>query len=325
MGGDFAPANVVAGALQALRESDNRFHVILVGPDDRIRQSLSTLDHQNLSYDILHAPQVIDMHDDAMAAVKQKRDSSIAVGILAQKEGRADAFVSAGHTGAVMSASTLILGRLEGVSRPTIGTFIPTAKGVCLLLDAGANVDCKPQNLLEFAIMGSSYSQKMLRLERPTVGLLSIGEETSKGNVLTWESHKLLSESRLNFIGNVEGGDILRGKADIVVCDGFVGNVVLKFAESVLDFLKWKFRDYASNNLARKLWIGMMYGTLKKILQDFDYQEYGGVPLLGVNGISIIGHGKSTSIAIKNMIFKAEEMVLKNINQSIRESLTVTA
>ena len=324
MGGDFAPANAVAGALDALRETDNRFRVILVGPEKTVLETLATLDHRNLSYDLLHAPQVIDMHDDAMAAVKQKKDSSIALGILAQKEGRADAFVSAGHTGAVMSASTLILGRLEGVSRPTIGAFLPTEKGVSLLLDAGANVDCKPQHLLEFAIMGSSYSQKMFHIEHPTVGLLSIGEEESKGNTLTWETSKLLSGSKLRFIGNVEGGDIMKGKADVVVCDGFVGNIVLKFAESVLDFLKWKFRDYASKNLSRKIRVWMMYGTLKKILQDFDYQEYGGVPLLGVNGVSIIGHGKSTSKAIKNMILKAEEMVLKNINQSIRESLAVT-
>jgi glycerol-3-phosphate acyltransferase PlsX len=324
MGGDFAPANVVAGALDALKETDNRFKVIFVGPRDVIQQSLASVQHRNLSYDILHASQVIDMHDDAMAAVKQKKESSIAIGISAQKEGRADAFVSAGHTGAVMSASTLILGRLQGVSRPTIGTFLPTEKGACLLLDAGANVDCKPRHLLEFAIMGNSYSQKMLNLDNPTVGLLSIGEENSKGNDVTFESHRLLSKSKLNFIGNVEGGDILKGKADVVVCDGFVGNIVLKFAEGVLDILKWKFRDYASKNLGRKLKVGMMYGTLKNILQDFDYEKFGGVPLLGVDGISIIGHGKSTPKAIKNMILKAEEMVLKNINHSIKESLAVT-
>lgn len=324
MGGDFAPANVVAGALDALRETDNRFTVVFVGPRDVIERTVATLDHQNLSYDILHASQAIDMHDGAMSAVKQKKDSSIAVGITAQKEGHANAFVSAGHTGAVMSASTLILGRLRGVSRPTIGTYLPTEKGTCLLVDAGANVDCKPQHLLEFAFMGSIYTQKMLALGRPTVGLLSIGEENSKGNDVTIETYRLLSESKLNFIGNIEGGDILKGKADVVVCDGFVGNIVLKFAEGVLDILKWKFRDYASKSTGHKLWMGMMYGTLKKILQDFDYEKYGGVPLLGVDGVSIIGHGKSSPKAIKNMILKAEEMVIKNINQSIQESLAVS-
>ena len=193
MGGDFAPANVVAGALDALRETGNRFTVVFVGPRDVIGKTLESLDHKNCAYELLHASQTIDMHDGAMAAVKQKKDSSIAVGISAQKEGRADAFVSAGHTGAVMSASTLILGRLQGVSRPTIGTFFPTEKGTCLLVDAGANVDCKPQHLLEFAVMGTIYTQKMLDLNRPSIGLVSIGEENSKGNDAIIETHRLLS------------------------------------------------------------------------------------------------------------------------------------
>ncbi len=325
MGGDFAPLNVVTGALDALRETGNRFSVIFAGPDEVVQNTLASLDHTGLSYEILHAPEVIDMHDGAMAAVKQKKDSSIALGMEAQKEGRADAFVSAGHTGAIMSASTLILGRLQGVTRPTIGTFLPSTRGLCLLVDAGANVDCKPQHLLEFAVMGSIYSRKMLNLSNPTVGLVNIGEENSKGNDLVFETHRLLSNSKLNFIGNVEGGDILKGKADVVVCDGFVGNIILKFAESVLDLLKWKFRDFASRNIGRKIWIGLMYGTLRKILDDFDYQNIGGVPLLGVDGVSIIGHGKSTPKAIKNMILKAEEMVTKNINTSIKESLVVSA
>lgn len=191
-----------------------------------------------------------------------------------------------------------------------------------MVFDVGASVDCKAQHLLEFATMGSIYMKNIYSIESPRVALLSVGEEKSKGDNLTLEAHELLSASGLNFTGNVEGRDILNGKADIVVCDGFVGNVILKFAESVLELLKSKFRNYASQGFFKKLWVGMMYGTLKNvILKDFDYQEYGGVPLLGVNGVVIIGHGKSSPIAIKNMIYKAEEMVVKDVNGKISKEL----
>jgi phosphate acyltransferase len=323
MGGDFAPQNIIAGAIESLEETGNRFEILFIGPEEIIRNEINRIRHSGLAYQIINASQVVDMHDRATAALKLKKDSSIAVGILLHKEGQADAFVSAGNTGAVMSASTLILGRIEGVGRPTIGTFLPSEQGMCLLLDAGANVDCKPQHLYEFAVMGSIYAQEMLHLANPSVGLLSIGEEKSKGNEVTLEAHKLLSKSKLRFIGNVEGRDILKGKANVVVCDGFVGNIVLKFAESVPDLLKTKFRNYASQNILRKILIGMMLSTLKKVLKDFDYQEDGGVPLLGVNGVSIIGHGKSTPKAIKNMILKAEEMVHKKINQHIQKALAI--
>lgn len=324
MGGDFAPHNVIAGAIDALRTSKNGFRVVFVGSEDRIRAELVQHATNELDYDIVHASEVIAMDDIPTAAIRQKKDSSIAVGLTLHKEGKVDAFVSAGNTGAVMSASTLLLGRLEGVGRPTIGAFLPTEKGVCLLLDAGANVDCRPQHLLEFAIMGSIYTSYMFQHQNPTVALLSIGEESTKGDEVTLEAHRLLSKSKLNFIGNVEGRDILKGKAHVVVCDGFVGNVVLKFAESVLILLRTRFRDYAAKGILRKLWTGLMYRTLKKVLQDFDYQEHGGIPLLGVKGVSIIGHGGSTPKAIKNMILKAEEMVRKDINRYIQQAL-VTA
>jgi len=321
MGGDFAPRNVVAGAVEAMREAKDRLDILFVGPQTVVEEELHRLTENNLKHQIVNAPSIITMDDGAMAAVREKKDSSIAVGVSLHKEGAADAFVSAGNTGAVMSASTLILGRIEGIGRPTIGAFFPSEKGVCLLLDAGANVDCRPQHLYEFAVMGTIYAREMLMLPNPTVGLLSIGEESSKGNDLTREAHQLLAKSRLNFIGNVEGRDILKGKASVVVCDGFVGNVVLKFAEGVLDLLKTKFRNHAAKNVLSKIWVGMMSRTLRSVMKDFDYQEYGGVPLLGVNGVSIIGHGKSTPKAIKNMILKAEEMVRKNITGSIRDSL----
>ena len=324
MGGDFAPKNVVAGAIGALRQRGSQLSIVLVGSEPAIRSELHLIGSSDLAFEIVNASQVIDMHDGATAGLKQKKDSSISVGIMLQKEGKADAFVSAGHTGAVMSASTLILGRIEGVSRPTIGAFLPTESGVCLLVDAGANVDCKPQHLLEFGIMGSIYSREMLNIKNPTVGLLNIGEESSKGNDVSLETHQLLSKSRLNFIGNIEGRDILKGTADVVVCDGFVGNVVLKFAESLLDIMKAKFRQHASQDIFKKLWVGMMYGTLRKILRGFDYQEYGGVPLLGINGVSIIGHGNSTPKAIKHMILNAENVVRRNINQRIQEALVTS-
>ncbi|MDI6802345.1 MAG: phosphate acyltransferase PlsX [Bacteroidota bacterium] len=324
MGGDFAPANIVAGGIEALRESNNRFEIIFVGIEADIKNEISKLNTGGLSYSIVHASEVIDMHESPTVAFKQKKDSSIVVGLNLHKEGKADAFLSAGNTGAVMSASTLLLGRIEGVSRPTIGTFFPSQKGACLLLDAGANVDCRPQHLVEFAMMGSIYANYILNSPNPTVGIVNIGEESSKGNEVTIETHRLLKESKLNFIGNIEGRDILKGKAQVIVCDGFVGNIVLKFAESTLGFLKSKFKSYASESVFKKIWVGLMYGTLKKILKDFDYQEHGGVPLLGVNGISLIGHGSSTPKAIKNMVYRAEEMAAKQIDKQIAKMMSTT-
>lgn len=324
MGGDFAPRNVIDGAIEALSTAGGVHEdvtVVLVGIEDQIKRELARYPTGSLRYEIVHASDVVSMDDIPTVALKQKKNSSIAVGLTLHKEGKVDAFVSAGNTGAVMSASTLVLGRLKGVGRPTIGAFFPSERGVCLLVDAGANVDCRPQHLLEFAIMGSIYTSFMLNAPNPTVGLLSIGEESTKGDELTQETHKLLADSKLNFVGNVEGRDILKGKAQVVVCDGFVGNVVLKFAESVMGLMKSRFRDYASRSILRKLWVGLMYGTMKKMLKDFDYQEYGGVPLLGVNGVSIIGHGGSTPKAIKNMIVKAEEMVRKQVTQHIQQAL----
>lgn len=321
MGGDFAPANVLAGGLEALRETTNRFEIVFVGPQESITSELAKLAHDGLTYSVQNATQIIDMHDGATAALKQKKDSSIAVGMNLHRNGDVHAFVSAGHTGAVMSASTLILGRIEGVSRPTIGTFFPSERGVALLVDAGANVDCKPLHLLEFGIMGSIYCNEMMGITSPTVGLLNIGEEDSKGNEIVREANALLKASKLNFIGNVEGRDILAGKANVVVCDGFVGNILLKFGESVPSFLKSRLKAFASRSILGSITGLLMKGTLRGALRSLDYEEFGGVPVLGVNGVSIIGHGKSTPKAIKNMILKAEEMVKHNINTRIGEAI----
>jgi glycerol-3-phosphate acyltransferase PlsX len=237
-------------------------------------------------------------------------------------DGEVDAFASAGNTGAVLTAATFILGRIEGISRPTIGSVFPTESGrKSIMLDVGANVDCKPNHLFEFAIMGSIYSSEILGQKNPKVALLNIGEESTKGGDVVLQAYQLLSESKLNFVGNVEGRDILLGKADVIVCDGFVGNIVLKFAESVLGVLKRKLRNYAMRNIFRRLTFGLLARGLRKALKEFDYQEYGGVPFLGVNGVAIIGHGSSTAVAIKNMIYRAEETVYRKINQKIKEAL----
>ncbi|MBS4027119.1 MAG: phosphate acyltransferase PlsX [Ignavibacteriales bacterium] len=322
MGGDYAPRNVIHGTLSALRETKNRFHVILVGKEKEIQQELQLVKGQNENLSIVHAEEILDMHDAPTSVLKSKRNSSISVGVVLQKEGKADAFVSAGNTGAVMSAGTLILGRIPGVSRPTIGAFFPTESGVSLLLDAGANVDSRPQHLYEFAIMGSIYANAMFGIQNPKVGLLNVGEEKTKGNEVALETHNLLSHSQLNFIGNVEGRDVLKGTADLVVCDGFVGNIILKFAESVPSFLKSKFKQYAETGTLKKLLIGSLRGTLRKVFKSLDYEEYGGVPLLGVNGVIIIGHGGSSAKAIKNMILKAEETVQKKINERITKAIS---
>jgi glycerol-3-phosphate acyltransferase PlsX len=237
------------------------------------------------------------------------------------RDGEADAFVSAGNTGAVLSASTIILGRIEGVGRPTIGALIPTAKSPCLLADAGTNVDCRARHLFEFALMGAIYVESMLGKRNPAVGLLSIGEEESKGNQASLEAFELLKESKLNFAGNIEGRDLLAGKVDVAICDGFVGNILLKFGESVPQFLKERMKSFAGRSLLNGLMALSARKGLRSIMKELDYQEHGGVPLLGVRGVSIIGHGGSTPKAIKNMIYRAEEMVLRKVNLHIQETM----
>jgi glycerol-3-phosphate acyltransferase PlsX len=322
MGGDYAPENVIEGAIMALRESNNRFEIVFVGDEKKIKNELRKYDTIGLSYSIVDAPQVIGMDDIPTMALRRKKNSSIVVGMKLHSDGEVDAFASAGNTGAVLTAATFILGRIEGISRPTIGSVFPTESGrKSIMLDVGANVDCKPNHLFEFAIMGSIYSSEILGQKNPKVALLNIGEESTKGGDVVLQAYQLLSESKLNFVGNVEGRDILLGKADVIVCDGFVGNIVLKFAESVLGVLKRKLRNYAMRNIFRRLTFGLLARGLRKALKEFDYQEYGGVPFLGVNGVAIIGHGSSTAVAIKNMIYRAEETVYRKINQKIKEAL----
>jgi glycerol-3-phosphate acyltransferase PlsX len=270
---------------------------------------------------IIHTDDVIEMGESPTDAIKKKPNSSIVLGAKYVKEKKANAFVSAGNTGAMMAASTLIMGRIASVGRPTIGAEIPNTYGVCHLFDVGAGKDAKPNHLFEYAVMGSIYAKELRGISNPSVGILSMGEEESKGNEVTSVAFKMLKQSKLNFIGNVEGRDILTGKVDVVVCDGFIGNILLKFGESVPKLLKHLLQKTAEKNFIDKVKIGLIKGTLKRALKDLDYQEHGGVPLLGVNGISIIGHGSSTPKAIKNMVLRAYDMFLKNVNKKIEESL----
>ena len=305
---------------------------MLVGQEPRVKEELERIrgeqkrDHQlEERCFVVNAAEVIEMHDPPNAALKTKKDSSIAVGVALHREGKAEAFVSAGNTGAVMSASTLILGRIEGVARPTIGALIPTEVTPCFLVDAGANVDCRPRHLFEFAVMGSIYVAAMLGKTNPRVGLLSIGEEDTKGNEASLEAFAMLKQSRLNFTGNVEGRDILRGTVDVVVCDGFVGNILLKFGESVPGFFKAKFKAFAERSVWNKMMVLAARNGMRTVMKELDYQEHGGVPLLGVNGVSIIGHGGSTPKAIKNMIYRAEEMVQRKVNRQIADTMQMYA
>jgi glycerol-3-phosphate acyltransferase PlsX len=320
MGGDFAPQNSVEGAVEAYNHG-KEFDLYLVGKEKEI---LKVLSDKNLSFDknfIINADEVIEMGDTPTVALKKKPNSSIVIGAQWVKDKKADAFVSAGNTGAMMAASTLIIGRIPGVGRPTIGAYMPNQSGVCTVFDVGASVDSKPKHLLEYAIIGTIYVREMFGIDNPSVGILSVGEEESKGNEVTIEAAELIKRTKLNFIGNVEGRDILKGTANVIVCDGFVGNILIKFGESVIPFLRYKFKNYADKGIFNKLKVGLVRNTLREILKDFDYQEHGGVPLLGVNGISIIGHGSSTTKAIKNMVLKANDMHHKQLIPKIASAM----
>jgi glycerol-3-phosphate acyltransferase PlsX len=322
MGGDYSPGHEVEGAVQALRSHGSEIALTLVGDEKAIKAELAGLDAGEIPLEIVHASQVITMDDHPTAALKQKRNSSLSIGMRLQKEKKVDAFVSAGNTGAVFSAATLILGRIKGVSRPTIGAFIPSENGVCLLVDAGANIDCRARYLYEFGLMGSIYSKYIQKKENPRVGLLNIGEEKTKGNAVALEAYALLSSGSLNFIGNVEGGDILKSKADVVVCDGFVGNIVLKFGESVPGFMKKRLKGFSQKGIVEKISAGISIWPIKTSLRDLDPNESGGVPVLGVNGVAIIGHGSASPKGIKNMILCAAEVARLGVNHHIESALS---
>lgn len=321
MGGDNAPENVVEGALKARAQQD--FQLILVGDENKIRSVIEKSDYKSSDVEIVHADEVIEMGESPTVALRTKRNSSIVVGANLVNQGKAEAFVSAGNTGAVMAAGTLIIGRIKGAGRPTIGAHFPNSSGNgCYLYDVGASVDSKPEHLREYAVMASIYSEVMDGKKNASIGLLNVGEEDKKGNVLTSSTSKLLRETDVNFIGNVEGRDILNGNVDIILCDGFVGNIILKFGESFLKFLKFRLKAFAEKGIVNKLKALVVKITLKEALKDMDYQTHGGVPLLGVKGVTIIGHGSSSDVAIQNMVLKAKEMVDRDLISKLQESLS---
>lgn len=300
MGGDGAPRAMIEGALSAVREWPGHFSVALVGDPGRLKADLPADLPDGIG--IVPASEVVEMHESPVRAIRRKPDSSIVVGLDLIRQGTADAFISAGPTGAVMAASRFLLGMLPGVERPTVGTVFPTAGEPTLVVDGGANVDTRPSHLLQFAHLGSVYMRALLGLDRPRVGLLNVGAEPGKGGNRVVATYRLLQEdSHLNFVGNVEGHQIIRGACDVLVCDGFVGNVLLKFYESVAGFM--------SGMLERKLDPAVWREAFQEIDAALDYIEYGGAPLLGVNGVCVICHGASPARAIKNAIRVASTCV----------------
>ncbi len=321
MGSDRAPKPEVEGALQAARHYGVR--VLLVGREAQVRAELErhpTAVH--LPLEIVHADEVITMQDKAAQAVRNKRNSSMRVGLRLVRDGLASGFVSAGNTGAAMATAKMVLGTLPGVDRPALAAVFPTALGnAAILLDVGANVDCKPENLEQFAVMGEVYSRSIFGLRRPRVGLLSIGEEEGKGNELTKEAFRLLKALPLNFVGNVEGRDLYNGQVDVIVADGFVGNVALKTSEGVATLVRYILKESLRSTITRQVGYLLSRSAFADFKKRLDYSEYGGAPLLGLKGVCIIGHGSSNANAIKNAIRVAAEFSERHINAAIETEL----
>jgi glycerol-3-phosphate acyltransferase PlsX len=319
MGGDHAPDVVVSGSLAALKEYE--VEIILVGDQPKIEALLKKAKYTGNRISIQHATETIEMCEPAANSVRRKRGSSIVVGLNMVKEGKADAFFSAGNTGAAVCAATLELRLLPGIERAGIAVVAPTLKGNSLIIDVGANIDPKPSQLLQYGIMADAYCKNILNKSNPTVGLLNIGEEEKKGTEFIREAYELLGKSRLNFIGNVEGKDLFSGKCDVIICDGFVGNVALKVAESAAEAMQTFLKRHLLGNIWGKIGLIFMMPSLKHFKKDIDYAEYGGALLLGVNGVVIIGHGRSSIRAIKNAIRVAKEEVERQVNVKILEAL----
>lgn len=321
MGADSGQECIIQGGLDAAWKLGESIHVIFVGKKDAIESYLESIQNLPNNISVQHAEQEVPMTISAIEGVRM-RDSSIAIGLKLVKEKKADAFVSPGNTGAVMATSLLTLGRIEGVSRPAITSVFPTSTGKpTVVLDVGANSDCKPHHLSQFGVMGSVYASVMFNLDSPRVGLISIGEERSKGNELIFNARRLMDESSINFVGNIEGRDILSGTIDVAVVDGFTGNILLKFAESIKPMLVNSMRRQIQTNIFSRIGAMLLLPFLKRMKNRFDYAEAGGAPLLGINGIVMICHGSSNSRAIRNAIISAHEMAMKKILSRIHDEL----
>ena len=306
MGGDFAPSEILNGSKQYLEEGGEA-HLVLIGDEEKVKPLLAGYDIPSNAYTLVHAPQVIGMHEHPTKALKEKQRSSIAIGFHLLATEKTDAFISAGNTGAMLVGSLYALKPIEGVLRPTISTIIPKQNGSTgLLLDVGLNSDCKPEQLNQFATMGSVYAQNILGIESPRVALLNIGEEEGKGNLLAQAAYPILKENKhIHFIGNVEGRDVLLDKADVMVCDGFTGNIILKMAESLFEVTRQK-------------------GIEHEYFDRFNFENYGGTPVLGISKPVIIGHGISKGLSFKNMILLAQKMIEKDVMQKLQAELATS-
>ncbi len=319
MGGDFAPKAAVEGAIEASKAYG--VEVFLVGLKEEIEKYITEEDKKSSHINIIEATEIINADESPVHAIKNKKDSSMVVGLKLVKDRQCDAFVSAGSTGAFLAGSLLKVGRIKGIDRPGLSPLVPTMKGSCMVIDVGANVDCKPRNLLQFAIMGSVYMEKVMGIKGPRVGLLNIGTEESKGNELTKEGYKLLKEANLNFIGNVEARDITEGVCDVCVCDGFVGNVLLKSIEGVAATVFNALKNEFMKSFKTKLGALLLKGGLRDFKKRFDYTEVGGAPFLGIDGIMIKAHGSSDTKAIRNAIRQAKLLYDNHCVETIREEI----
>lgn len=319
MGGDSAPQIVLEGAIEAARA--DQLPITLLGPEDVLEPLLASYAPLPPSLQLRHAPQVVAMDEHPTAAVRDKPNSSIGMGLEMVRSGQADAFVSAGNTGAIMAYATLRLGRLPGIERPAIGTVFPTVRGKSLLLDVGANADCKPSYLLQFAQMGVAYAQGALGVPDVRVALLNIGEEPTKGSQLAQEAYRLLQESGLNFIGNLEGNDLPHGLAEVIVTDGFTGNVVIKTAEGVSELLMASIRKALTSRFHYRLAASLLRPAFRAVARDMDYAEYGGAPLLGVKGVVIIAHGRSNARAIRRALAVARQAVESGLLEALSKAI----
>ncbi|MFH1457833.1 MAG: phosphate acyltransferase PlsX [Candidatus Omnitrophota bacterium] len=323
MGGDYAPEVVIKGSVEAVNEFGA--DIVLVGDETRLAPLLKKAKYSENRITIRHAAEVIGMSEPAAVSIRRKRNSSIVVGVSLVKAGEGEAFLSAGNTGAVVCAATLGLGLLSGVERPGIALVVPTLKGISLVIDVGANIDPKPTQLLQYGIMGDAYFRYILNRPDPKVGLLNIGEEEAKGTDFIKETRDLLEKSSVNFIGNLEAKDLFSGKCDVIICDGFVGNVALKVSESAVETMQVFLKRHLLSNPLGKLGLLFLMPSLKRFKKDLDYAEYGGAPLLGVNGVVIIGHGRSNAKAIKNAIRVAKEEVERKFNEKILEAIKTSS
>lgn len=319
MGGDNAPDEIIKGCIDAIKDSDG-YEIMLIGDSEKIKNSIGNVQYDSSRLQIYHTSEVVTNDDTPTKAIKSKKDSSMVVGFNLLKEKKGDAFISAGNTGALMAGALFILGRIEGIDRPALAPIIPTMTGGAMLIDAGLNTVCRPINYLQFAIIGSIFMKEIFKIQKPKIGLLNVGAEQRKGNEVIRQAHSLLSKSSgLNFVGNIEGKDLPIGAVNVAVCDGFVGNILLKFTEGVGSFIFNALGEMYSKNIVSKLSYVAIKDGLKKFKKKLDPDEYGGTPILGVNGIVFKCHGSSKAKAVKNAVIKAYDFTKTSVLEQIKE------